>query len=197
MTGRKIRRLYPEEEALWAKVEKTVTPLSSIHKTADRSAAVMGKPKRKPRTEPRATKPGTDPNPASMNDPVPLAISHPLRSLPIRMDSRAFGRMKRGKMMPEARIDLHGMTRSQAYPALTGFVKRSHALGKRLVLVITGKGGGLETGSTSERTGVLKRQVPEWLRQRPLASLILQISEAHSRHGGNGAYYIYLRRPPR
>jgi DNA-nicking Smr family endonuclease len=37
--------------------------------------------------------------------------------------------------------------------------------------------------------------VPQWLRMAPLSALVLQISEAHLKHGGGGAYYVYLRRP--
>jgi DNA-nicking Smr family endonuclease len=41
---------------------------------------------------------------------------------------------------------------------------------------------------------VLRHQVTQWLTTPPLAQLVLQISEAHLRHGGGGAYYVYLRR---
>ncbi len=56
------------------------------------------------------------------------------------MDRKSFGKLKRGKLPPEARIDLHGMTLDQAHPALTRFILDSHAKQRRLVLVITGKG---------------------------------------------------------
>jgi hypothetical protein len=59
---------------------------------------------------------------------------------PIRMKQTAHRRMIRGKMKPEARIDLHGMTLSEAHPTLIGFVIDAHARGLRLLLVITGKG---------------------------------------------------------
>ena len=35
---------------------------------------------------------------------------------------------------------------------------------------------------------------PPWLQAAPLSALILQVTDAHLRHGGSGAYYIYLRR---
>jgi DNA-nicking Smr family endonuclease len=75
----------------------------------------------------------------------------------------------------------------QAHPALTNFILMSHAAGRRLVLVITGKG--LATGK-----GQLRRQVPLWLGLAPLAPLILQTTAAHISHGGDGALYVYLRR---
>jgi len=36
--------------------------------------------------------------------------------------------------------------------------------------------------------------VPQWLRMMPLAPAVMQVNEAHLKHGGGGAYYVYLRR---
>lgn len=111
------------------------------------------------------------------------------------MDRKAFGRMKRGKLVPEARIDLHGMTLDQAHPALTRFILGAQSSGKRLVLVITGKGKMEEDNILFARQrGVLKRQVPHWLQMSPLSHAVQQVSPAHIRHGGDGALYVYLRR---
>jgi len=98
-------------------------------------------------------------------------------------------KLRRGALRPEARIDLHGLTLAQAKPALTGFVMRAESEGKRLVLVITGKGRAGPGGH-----GALRRQVPHWLRLPPLAPLVLETIEASRRHGGAGALYVYLRR---
>ena len=111
------------------------------------------------------------------------------------MDRRAHPQMTRGKFQPEARIDLHGMTQSQAHPELIRFMLSAHGAGKRLVLVITGKGkAGLDFGPIPQRMGVLRHQVPQWLAQPPLGSIVLQVSTAHQKHGGAGALYVYLRR---
>jgi DNA-nicking Smr family endonuclease len=69
---------------------------------------------------------------------------------------------------------------------LTRFVMRAVAERRRTVLVITGKG--------ALGDGVLRRRVPEWLGQAPLRPLIAGHSEAHRRHGGEGALYVALRR---
>ncbi|MGL4321553.1 MAG: Smr/MutS family protein, partial [Paracoccaceae bacterium] len=106
-----------------------------------------------------------------------------------------FGKMTRGKLAPEARIDLHGMTLSEAHPELISFILNAHSAGLRLVLVITGKGKPkADHGPIPYRTGVLRHQVPQWLRLPPLGPAVLQVSEAHLKHGGSGAFYVYLRR---
>lgn len=118
-----------------------------------------------------------------------------LKSAPVQMDQKAFGKLKRGKMKPEGRIDLHGMTLDRAHPMLTEFILSAHARGKRLVLVITGKGKMRDDGGPIPvRHGVLRHQVPQWLAMPPLSSAVLQITQAHVSHGGGGAYYVYLRR---
>jgi DNA-nicking Smr family endonuclease len=71
----------------------------------------------------------------------------------------------------------------------------SHTRGRRLVLVITGKGKDRdEGGPIPVRRGVLRHQVPHWLEVPPLAQVVLQVVPAHISHGGEGAYYVYLKR---
>jgi DNA-nicking Smr family endonuclease len=45
-----------------------------------------------------------------------------------------------------------------------------------------------------QRTGILRHSVPHWLAAPPLSGRILQVASAHNRHGGGGAFYVYLRR---
>jgi DNA-nicking Smr family endonuclease len=128
------------------------------------------------------------------HNPVPSLPDQPGRA-PVLMNQKTFTRMKRGKLKPEGRIDLHGMTLDRAHPALTQFIMAAHKNGKRLVLVITGKGKQRdEGGPIPVRHGVLRHQVPQWLAMPPLSSAVLQVTQAHISHGGGGAYYVYLRR---
>jgi DNA-nicking Smr family endonuclease len=118
-----------------------------------------------------------------------------LAAAPLAMDAKTHARMTRGKLAPEARIDLHGMTLAEAHPELIRFVLNAQSAGLRLVLVITGKGKrGVDVGPIPQRMGALRHQVPQWLRLAPLAPAVLQVTEAHLKHGGAGAYYVYLRR---
>ena len=88
------------------------------------------------------------------------------------------------------------MTLERAHTALTRFVLSSYTDQKRLLLVITGKGKNRDvSGPIPVRYGVLRHQVPEWLRLPPLANVVLQVTQAHVSHGGTGAYYVYLRKP--
>ncbi len=196
MSRRRPRGLRPEEQELWQQVAASAAPMH-------RRKPVVAEP-----TPPQLPPAPRQPEPlppfqigvksAGITPSHDLApsVSQQLSQAPLRMDRKSFDKMSRGKLAPEARIDLHGMTVSQAHPALTRFVQTAHARGKRLVLVITGKGRkGDDNHIIPQHPGVLKRQVPQWLTMPPLGSIVLQVTEAHLRHGGTGAYYVYLRRP--
>ncbi|MCF1708221.1 Smr/MutS family protein [Tabrizicola sp. J26] len=192
------RTLRPEEEDLWQSVARTAQPLHpqkspsldqlrSPLPTESSQKAEQPEPIRTFRVGERAqTVLGHDLSPS---------ISDSMTRAPLRMDAKAFAQMSRGKLSPEARIDLHGMTLAEAHPELIRFVLNAQSQGLRLVLVITGKGKRMEdSGPIPQRVGVLKHSVPQWLRLPPLAPAILQVAEAHLKHGGSGAYYVYLRR---
>lgn len=188
------KRLNKDDLSLWQKVtERTEkldvnqlfrpeidAPLPSPPQIRKSTSVILGKPALKPRR--------------NTHDLMP-SLPDQIRKSPVQMDSKAFGKLKRGKLRPEGRIDLHGMTLDRAHPALTKFILGSHDKGRRLVLVITGKGKVRdEGGPIPVRHGVLRHQVPQWLSMPPLSSAVLQVSQAHISHGGGGAYYVYLRR---
>jgi DNA-nicking Smr family endonuclease len=109
------------------------------------------------------------------------------------LDRRLRKRVARGNAPIEARIDLHGLTQSEAHRALLGFLRRAQADGARIVLVVTGKGGVGAHDDGSER-GVLRRQVPHWLRLSEFRTLVVGFESAGAGHGGAGALYVRLRR---
>lgn len=191
----KRRTLKPDELELWKRVTDQTRPLdlpqarTSLVKPPGHESAKLTKGR--PPLPPLVRRP-TSPPPR--NDLAPSLPDH-FGQAPLRMDKKTYAALKRGKARPEGRIDLHGMTLDRAHPALLRFVLGAHASGKRLVLVITGKGKNRdEGGPIPVRYGVLRHQVPQWLAMAPLSSVVLQVTPAHISHGGGGAYYIYLKR---
>ena len=195
--SRKRRNLTAEDRELWGRVVQTARPLRSAQMPVFDVPGQQDAPKQ-PR-KPISADGGAVLRPNGSGRPPGHDLAHPLSDalaqVPVKMDKRKFQRMSRGKLDPDARIDLHGMTLAQAHGALNGFILRAHATGMRLVLVITGKGKTVfDDGPIPRRQGALKHDVPQWLRMAPLGSVVLEIREAHQRHGGAGAYYVYLRR---
>lgn len=184
------RSLHPEEEELWKAVARTAKPMHApiFRRKIHDNPTELPEPAVKHASSPRIA-------PFRLGEKPSLPRTQTASGPAVQMDAKAFGKMTRGKLTPEARIDLHGMTLAEAHPELIRFILNAHSNGLRLVLVITGKGKpGVDTGPIPRRSGVLRQQVPHWLRQPPLGPAILQVTEAHLRHGGSGAYYIYLRR---
>jgi DNA-nicking Smr family endonuclease len=193
------RGLKPEETALWEMIAARTRPMHPKRKAAAalaeeaRPVQKMPDPAPKPSVPPFAIgeKAGTPPRPHDLALPMSAALAR----APVEMDRKAHRKLVRGKLHPEARIDLHGMTLADAHPALIRFVADAHARGLRLVLVITGKGKLREEyAPMPSRMGVLRHEVPHWLTSGALRPLVLQVTEAHRTHGGSGAYYVYLRR---
>ena len=101
-------------------------------------------------------------------------------------------RIAHGKQAIDGRLDLHGLTQSEAHSALLHFLRNAIARDARLVLVITGKGS-KNLGRGGE-PGVLRRHVPQWLGLPEFRSLVIGFEDAHVAHGGEGALYVRLRR---
>jgi DNA-nicking Smr family endonuclease len=137
-------------------------------------------------------------DPTSPSKPAKTAKSHETHT---GVDGRTAERLRRGTMEPDARLDLHGFTEAAAHGALITFLRSAQMRGHRLVLVVTGKGTrkpdpyapfDLELDARSR--GVLKTAVPRWLKEPALAGIVADMREAHRKHGGAGALYVYLRK---
>lgn len=162
---RRRRQPTADELALWAAAVRDAAPLSGHAVQQPAEPAPRPLPKKSAAAKKRAS-----PAPAHTDTP------------PGTLDKQEIARLRRGTVELEARLDLHGLTEQQAHHAVDRFVELSWAGGRRLVLVITGKGG------------VLRALLPRWLAASRHRGRVLALSEAAPRHGGSGAYYLRLRR---
>ena len=190
------RKLKSNEMELWEKVAKSAKPLKLPQKVDSFQTPKVNAPnKTSERFEFDAFNIGEKAKTTVRKNDLKPSITTALENAPVQMDYKSFKKMKRGKTDPEATFDLHGMTVAQAHASLVHFLMTSYARNLRLVLVITGKGKfQKDTGPIPRQVGILRHQVPQWLRMPPLRDKILQVSEAHGKHGGSGAYYVYLRK---
>jgi DNA-nicking Smr family endonuclease len=97
----------------------------------------------------------------------------------------ALKKLRKGQSPIEARADLHGLTAEQAGQRLHRFIKNAYAQGKRILLVVHGRGH-----RSFDQQPVLKRHVNGWLRQDPR---VLAFSSAQPKDGGSGAVYVLLK----
>jgi DNA-nicking Smr family endonuclease len=175
------RGLSEEDRELWDLVAKQVKPLkkhraAKLH-AASRTEASPAAPVARPALSPRPLAQAPAPRPSKPAMP-PLAP----------LGKRERTKLSRGRSEIEARLDLHGMTQMRAHRALSGFLHRAHHDGLTFVLVITGK------GRSGGESGVLRRQVPEWLSLPEFRAFVVGFEEAGIGHGGEGALYVRIRR---
>jgi DNA-nicking Smr family endonuclease len=185
-SDRRSRALTPDEEDLWSLVARTVRPLRTG------AAARKG---RQPAIEAPDTVRDTARamNKAAAPEPKVAARSKrpaapPALSPIMRKDKQ---KLARGRDIIDARIDLHGMTQTEAHAALRSLLQRCQADGAKFVLVITGKG--LPNEPLGGR-GVLRRQVPLWLALPEFRRYVAGFDVAHAGHGGEGALYVRVRK---
>jgi DNA-nicking Smr family endonuclease len=178
MTG---RRPIPDDAALFRAAMHDVKPLHRPRGKLSRAGPINAAAEAAA-SPGKASKPGVA---ATSRGAVTTAIS--ARANP-GIDRRTAERLRKGEIAIDRRIDLHGMTQDDAHATLDRFIAAAWSNGKRMLLVITGKGN-VGTGG-----GVLRRSVPRWLAAGDHAARVLRIETAQPRHGGSGALYVLLRR---
>lgn len=166
------RSLTPDEARAWARVAASVKPIG--RKAADLEAL----------TEALGAGP-TDPPAAPASEPAKAAKPKTPKAPGPPAERSGEKRVRRGKLSIAASFDLHGHTQASAARALPAFLEHQQADGARCVLVITGKG--------REGQGVLRRNFLIWLESAAARRLVSGYAESHPKHGGSGAFYVFLR----
>ena len=77
------------------------------------------------------------------------------------------------------------MTQPQARTKLHQMIKTAKTSNKKCILVITGKG--------LRGEGVLRGSFVKWVNDSEVRDLIATYASAHKKHGGIGAWYIFLK----
>lgn len=126
---------------------------------------------------------------ATAQERLPSWSRQPVKQPP---EPRILRRLNQGKKEPDQRVDLHGLTIREAYIELSRFFTIALRDESRLLLVITGKG--THRSDKDADFGVLKKMLPQWLTAGPYARHVWHYCPAHPKHGGNGAYYVFLRK---
>ena len=98
-------------------------------------------------------------------------------------------KVRRGQMDIAGTLDLHGHTQDAARSALAAFLMHHRSQNGRCVLVITGKG---RLGE-----GVIRKRFIDWLNAPDLRAHVSSWAQSHQKHGGAGAFYVFLKRPDR
>ena len=95
-------------------------------------------------------------------------------------------------------IYLHGYTLESANKSIEKFIIDSYEQGVGKLIVVTGKGlhsNNKKNPYVSKELSILKYSIPEFIENNvDLMKKINEIGDAKIEDGGEGAFYIYLRR---
>ena len=174
-----------EGDELWHAFSSKITPLMHRNKYVDVSEVEYPLIQNSPATLKHAVRALPRAYQQKASTPLP-DFSHGAAAWLNRQSAR---KMRRGKVMIEGRLDLHGMIQTEAYRHLLDFLERAYFSGKRTVLIITGKGT-----TRNGEIGILRQAVPRWLNEQPIKGWIRGFDYATPSDGGEGALYILLRR---
>jgi len=209
--GKGRRQVTEDEAELWRQLTHSVDkvkakPRVATHddKVSDPAPAAPLQAKHGQRCPPAPARP------APVGPSAPRRVQQP--PPPAEFDRRSLRQVAAGKIPIDDVLDLHGLHQAAAHARLRAFLVSSQARRLKMVLVITGKGGGIGAGDRSLASdqysfrdpggeaadpgtrGVLRRSVPLWLDEPEFRAVVVGYSAAGTRHGGDGALYVRLRK---
>jgi DNA-nicking Smr family endonuclease len=187
---------------------RPVAPPSAVPPAQDEAALFAGEMERlgvarRPAGEPPTEKPdsrATDPYPHDAIEPTTdqelfLASLGEMEAvfadeIPSAEETTAVPRrmrqVRRGELVPEAQLDLHGFHRADARERVRHFLDNAVYHGCKTVLIVTGRGKG------SGGEPVLRVEIERYL-QHEAAAWVAEWGRAPARYGGEGALVVFLK----
>ncbi|MCW8891781.1 MAG: Smr/MutS family protein [Deltaproteobacteria bacterium] len=107
---------------------------------------------------------------------------------PIQAIPRRMSQIKKGRLSPQATIDLHGCLVSDVVPKLNHFLQNAQYQGWLTVLVITGKGLHSVSGEA-----VLRLEAERFISNEG-RTIVAEWGRAPKHYGGEGALVLFLRK---
>lgn len=185
------RGLSDAEQAAWAKLAESVTPLAGrkLPKPVPVNAAQTP-------VKPAPVKaPPKPPKPPKLNVPLRPPPSAPrARRVDEGLDGHWNRKLKAGQIAPDYTLDLHGHTLDGAYGRIISGIDQARSMGARVVLVIAGRDRGADPADRQHKRGAIRAKLLDWLAASHHADAIAAVRRAHIRHGGEGALYLVLKR---
>lgn len=99
---------------------------------------------------------------------------------------RRMRQVRRGELVPEAQLDLHGLGRDAARERVRHFLDNAVYQGRKTVLIVTGR------GKSSGMEPVLRAEIERYLKY-DAAAWVAEWGRAPARYGGEGALVVFLK----
>jgi len=124
-------------------------------------------------------------------------LKSPKRKLTIEDSANFYKKIKKGKIKINKKLDLHGLSLKEAEKMFDDEIHSSYFFGKRCLLVITGKGSREQNKKYNHPLlyyGKIRKEIKKWIKKKTNYEKILYFTQAGPEHGGDGSFYIYLRK---
>lgn len=106
--------------------------------------------------------------------------------------------IKKGSFKIDKKIDFHGKTLIESEEYFYNTVLSCYDSGLRCLLFITGKGLFKIKDSNTDKPklyhGVIRSAFTSWVKSNNFSKYILSYEPSSIEHGGDGAFYVYLRK---
>ncbi len=107
--------------------------------------------------------------------------------------------IKKNVLKIDKRVDFHGKSLLEAEDIFKSTITDCFKLNKRCLLFITGKGVFKTDNQNNPNSpklyhGVIRAEFFNWVKSKHLSRYILSFEKSSIKHGGDGAFYVYLRK---
>jgi DNA-nicking Smr family endonuclease len=107
--------------------------------------------------------------------------------------------IKKGSFNIDKKIDFHGKSLLESEEQFNNTIIESYNSGQRCLLFVTGKGlfkskNYEESDKPKLYHGIIRSSFVEWARSKKYSKYILSFEQTSIEHGGDGAFYVYLRK---
>ena len=107
-------------------------------------------------------------------------------------------KLKRGKITINKRVDFHGTSLGEARQIFIHTIDECYSKNHRCILFVTGKGINKKPEDNLKPTrlyyGKIRDSFTDWLKEDKIKQKILNVQQAGPKHGGDGAFFVYLRK---
>ena len=107
--------------------------------------------------------------------------------------------IKKGSFHIDKKIDFHGKSLLESEKQFNNTIIENYNSGQRCLLFVTGKGlfkskNNDESDKPKLYHGIIRASFVEWAKSNKFSKYILSFEQASIEHGGDGAFYVYLRK---
>ena len=107
-------------------------------------------------------------------------------------------KLKKNKIPINRKIDFHGRSLDEAKKIFFNTINDCFSKNFRCILFITGKGSIKKETDCSQDSklyyGKIRNNFLDWVNHNAVQSKILNVQQANTKTGGDGAFFVYLRK---